>query len=621
LTAALVNMPFASAARPSIQVGLLTAVAGEAGYPVEGRYPNLELAAELGVEVYEQLCEHRGHMTGDWLFARAAFGEDLTGDAAGYLAEFPAEAEWERGLGRGPGYLVELRERVLPGYVRRIAAAEDWGRFQLIGFTSTFQQTTAALALARAIKQAHPGVPLVFGGANVDGTMGAEMLRAFPWVDLVVSGDGDAAFPALLRAVEAGTEPAAIPGVLTRRDGAVRGRQAPPFQALDRLPPPDYGSYFAEAERLGLLGRLAPAMRLPFEGSRGCWWGAKHHCTFCGLNGEGMGYRSKRPDRVLRELGELSARHATTSFEAVDNILDVRYLESVFLPITEAKLDFRFFYEVKANLTRERIRTLAHGGATEVQPGIESLSTHVLKLMRKGSTMLQNVLCLKWCTYYGVAVAWNLLHGFPGEREEDYLEQLAVVDAIGHLPPPTGFNRIWLERFSPYFAEAGAFGVTGVRPRASYAHVYPDGAALDELAYFFDYDMRGAIAEPDGGPPNPVLERTRARVGAWREAWDAGRRPVLSFRQTPDELFVDRVSEAGERRTIALHGEPREMLLHCTETIRSTRAVCEHLAAVTGRAYAEEEVRGALDGFCDARLMVGEGGRFLGLPLPASPHW
>ena len=48
------------------------------------------------------------------------------------------------------------------------------------------------------------------------------------------------------------------------------------------------------------------------------------------------------------------------------------------------------------------------------------LSTHVLKLMRKGTSMLQNLRLLKWCRYYGIEVAWNLIWGFPGETEEDY---------------------------------------------------------------------------------------------------------------------------------------------------------------------------------------------------------
>src|SRR3954465_271775 len=49
-----------------------------------------------------------------------------------------------------------------------------------------------------------------------------------------------------------------------------------------------------------LNGALRPLMLI--ETARGCWWGAKNHCTFCGLNGETMGFRAKSADRVMTEI-------------------------------------------------------------------------------------------------------------------------------------------------------------------------------------------------------------------------------------------------------------------------------------------------------------------------------
>jgi hypothetical protein len=43
--------------------------------------------------------------------------------------------------------------------------------------------------------------------------------------------------------------------------------------------------------------RIEPGLLI--ETSRGCWCGAVSHCTFCGLNGEGMAYRRKSPQRVI----------------------------------------------------------------------------------------------------------------------------------------------------------------------------------------------------------------------------------------------------------------------------------------------------------------------------------
>ena len=56
-------------------------------------------------------------------------------------------------------------------------------------------------------------------------------------------------------------------------------------------------------------------------------------------------------------------------------------------------------------------------GVHRIQPGIESLSNNVLKLMRKGTTGIRNIQLLKWCKQYKIAVDWNILYGFPGKPE------------------------------------------------------------------------------------------------------------------------------------------------------------------------------------------------------------
>jgi radical SAM superfamily enzyme YgiQ (UPF0313 family) len=66
-------------------------------------------------------------------------------------------------------------------------------------------------------------------------------------------------------------------------------------------------------------------VRLPFESARGCWWGMRHHCTFCGLNGQTMAFRAKRPQRVLEELRDLARRYHSFKFMAVDNIIALFY--------------------------------------------------------------------------------------------------------------------------------------------------------------------------------------------------------------------------------------------------------------------------------------------------------
>ena len=53
------------------------------------------------------------------------------------------------------------------------------------------------------------------------------------------------------------------------------------------------------------------------------------------------------------------------------------------------RLQLGVFYETKANLTKDQLRALREAGIGTIQPGIESLSTDVLRTMRKGTTAVQ----------------------------------------------------------------------------------------------------------------------------------------------------------------------------------------------------------------------------------------
>jgi ribosomal peptide maturation radical SAM protein 1 len=612
LRVALVCMPFASAQRPSIQIALMTAIAQREGFKTDAYHFNVDLAAQISPDLYENLCEHRGRMTGEWLFGLAAF--DLQDER--YFEAFPEEAQWAEKIGKDRRYLLDLRERVLPDFIEKCLAAVEWDRYRVVGFSSTFQQNVGCLALARRIKQRHPEITIVFGGANMEAEMGLEYARAFPFIDYVVSGEGDAIFPALLHGLRNGDPIGQLTGLIARTpDGVTTGGQAPPVSDLNASPVPNYDGYFDQAIKAGLLPHYKKVWSIPFESSRGCWWGHKHHCTFCGLNGLGMRYRVKSADRVLAELTELSGKHLINSFEAVDNILDLKYLPALFAQIEQAKVDYQFFYEVKANLTRAQIHALYKGGVRCIQPGIESMSSRTLQLMRKGCTMLQNVRCLKWCAYYNISVGWNLLWGFPGETPEDYQKQFEVLKCIGHLEPPKCITRIWLERFSPYYMERDTFPVRNVRPEASYSHVYPDYVKLDSIAYFFDYDMGDTV-------PKELLGSTEALVSEWQKSWESKSPHTLTYRRTSDGVLIDYDWGPERSGTHRLSGALALIYEFCVETIQTPDKVAEHLRnSPQAYRFSVAEVRDAMDTFCRGRLMLSEDDKYLSLAIPLNPNW
>jgi ribosomal peptide maturation radical SAM protein 1 len=605
----LVTMPFMEVERPSIQIGLLKEIAVEHGFPARTLHANLDFAARIGLAHYRGLAEHRGRMLGDWLFAVEAFGKAAPDPDDRLLDDFVGDLSH---LGGSPDEVRDRLRRIrhddIPAYLDALVDGFPWADFRVVGFSSTFQQNTASFALARRLKQRWPDLVTVFGGANFDGAMGLEWVRAVDVIDYAVIGEGDTAFPGLLSALANGSDPGAVPGVARRIGGEVVATPpAPPTQRLDDLPVPDYTEYFARAEQLEVLARTAHRdVWIPFEAARGCWWGAKHHCTFCGLNGATMGFRSKSAVRVLDELAQQARRYRNFRFEAVDNILDMAYFKTLFPALVDSRADYRMFYEVKANLTRDQVRLMAQGGVVRIQPGIESLSSHVLHLMRKGVTAAQNVNLLRWAQYYGIEVAWNILWGFPGETEEDYAEQAAALSDLVHLKPPAGAARIWMERFSPLFQEAEAFRHTRRAPEASYGYVYPDSVDLEQAAYFFEYELADAL-------PDAAYVDIRQGVRAWNERWKADQPPVLTYWSAPGFLQIYDGRHPGQEGTYTFEGLLADIYLACVDRPRTASAVSDRLgpdvpADVVREVFTEYRRRG---------LMFLDGSLALSLALPA----
>ena len=135
-------------------------------------------------------------------------------------------------------------------------------------------------------------------------------------------------------------------------------------------------------------------------------------------------------------LKRLANRYGTLSFNAIDNILAPAYMSRLFGRLAEGHTDLRIHYEIRPNLTRQQLEAMRRGGLTSVQPGIESFSSHVLALMRKGTTGIKGLELLKWTTYFGIRNSYNILYGFPGETADDYDRQADVLRKIPHFQPP-----------------------------------------------------------------------------------------------------------------------------------------------------------------------------------------
>ncbi|HKY04266.1 MAG TPA: RiPP maturation radical SAM C-methyltransferase, partial [Blastocatellia bacterium] len=484
----------------------------------------------------------------------------------------------------------------------------------------------ASLALLKRVRELSPETVLLMGGANCEGEMGVETLRAFPWVDCVVSGEADAMFVDLCRTLlEQGREVAAsaLPGGAISQAHlrgvfpvlSTGGAQAPRamIRDMDGLPTPDYDHYFETLRASTLANLIEPGLLA--ESSRGCWWGEKSHCTFCGLNGTGMKFRSKSADRVVEELSELAARYKIRGIQFVDNILDMSFFKTVLPRLAAAEEKYSLFYETKSNLKREQVELLANAGVLWIQPGIESLHDDVLGLIGKGNSAAMNLQLLKWSSEFGIDAAWNLLCGLPGESDAWYSEMAEWLPAIFHLQPPSGVIRVRYDRFSPYQMRPHDFGLA-LEPSRAYSYVYPlPKESLMRLAYSFeDSANRGHIHR--GLQDQPGQQELQDVVRRWNDLW-YGSRPVLRvYDKGPRLQFIDTRPCARQRSWAA--GELESSLYRLCDAAQTPATLIKRLSAGSGTEVSKEEFDLAIDRLLEAKVMLSISGKLIAIGVNAT---
>lgn len=599
---ALVSMPWHLLSTPSLPLGILQVQTDRCRnrHEASSHFLNLRWAEHL-YEVsdgtitpddYDYVANIGvWYGMGDWVFTSALYGSPHW--RRDRFRTFMAEH------GVNPGKSEAMAEHAA-GFVTTLARELVAEEPDVIGFSSTFQQNVPSLAMAKAVKEIAPNIPILLGGGNCDTPMGPALQRNFPFVDYVISGEAEQSYVEFIDHLDGELPVEEVHGLSwSTKDGTTVTNPPGPMLAMRDVPCPDFGSYFSELKKSPISSFVEPT--LLYEAARGCWWGEKHTCTFCGLNGLTMKFRSRPPEQARRHLQELVERHRILNVVAVDNILDMHYLRTLLPELAAAEMDLNFYYEVKSNLGDEDVAKLRAAGLVHIQPGIENLSSNVLKIMDKGVHSTQNVRLLRSCEENDVTVDWNYLYGFPGEREGDYASVIDQLPALSHLQPPAGLVRILLERYSPYF-ERPELGFPQRCPATLYGHVYdlPD-AELHDLVYQFD--------TPAAGIQESTATRLRTAIMTWRENYPAS--SLVVSRDGQGALLVaDRRAGRPERqfRLESVAAAAYELL----RVPRSARALRTQLAD-QGHAVDAHDVESWLASWKDQGLVFESDGRFVAL--------
>ncbi len=595
----LMNMPFAEVVYPSLALGLFKTRLQNEGIPCNVEYLNILFAEMVGWENYSTIGQMTALFAGEQMFAHALFGDYIPDDTQYYtdvVLKVSLDMQYR---------LQQMKTQVIP-FLQYCLERIPWYSYDVIGFTSLFEQNLPSLALAYQVKCHFPNKIIVFGGANCEDIMGLTMHRCFPFIDYVCSGEADDTFPELVKRFTYGHPIHDLPGLVYRYKGeSIYTGDAPKIHDLDSLPFPNYDEYYQRLRNSSLPLGVNPYLLL--ETSRGCWWGEKRKCTFCGLNGKNIKFRSKSAPRIIDEILHLIQRYRQYNInfiQVVDNVLNPRYFDDVLPEIANMNLDVRFFLEVRPTLQKHQIKILSDAGVTHIQAGIENLSTHILKLMRKGTSSLQNIQLLKWCKQYGILVDWNMIFGFPDEVPEDYARCLELANILTHLNPPTVSGPLRMDRFSHNFDNADVLGFINLRPLRNYKYLYPfDEDTLRDLVYYFDYDYQEK--NNNGGFYFPLTKQ----VCDWKSRQDQ-----LYSQSVNDQLMVYDSRPVAASTQIVLNGIRRYIYEYC-DRIRSIKQIKRLLKESHRVNLSEHQIEMILDEYVGKKLMVKENNLYLSLAI------
>ena len=616
---ALINMPWASPTEPILGLSSLKACLVDAGHEARVFNFNVSLLNELSYETYRLVSD-------DWALCDFLFSGELDTDLdSGQIASlleiceeaYKREQGWrdkDQSVAEMLSRIMKIRADAIPKFLKRCLTELLSYEPDAFGFTCSFDQTIAAAALSRKIADQSPEAQIFWGGYAVDGDVGRHMLSVFSFVSGVVMGDGERAIVQIANSLENGVDLLSVPELLTSESGTYLKRDV----FLDETPGPDFQDYFDDIDELRASSSVSINNRtVPIECSRGCWWGQKNHCVFCGIDKDTLKYRTKSDDQFLNHIRNIRETWGDKTIRLVDYIFPFSKEDTLLPALAEETPLFQFSTETKSNTNLSKFKKYVDAGFSEFQPGIESFSTAVLKGMRKGVSAAQNVLFLVLGRQHDCTVHFNILYGFPFDCPIDYKEMTEALPSLYHLSPPETCTQVFTTRYAPMQTEADELAIRD----AKIAHKRYDvifsktfraetGFCADRFCYYYETHQNN----------NSRLDFLYSILGIqarhWQDSWLQKDVPTCEFQRRPEALaFIDtRIPD--QRKELTLVGLDMQVYLECHLQVTNSQKILRSLSiSEAGDQLSAEMVQGSIERLVEARLIFRENSQLVGLGI------
>lgn len=163
--------------------------------------------------------------------------------------------------------------------------------------------------------------------------------------------------------------------------------------------------------------------------SRGC----PSNCVFCltpEISGKCVRFRS--PENVMEELTECYEKHGIRNFffKADTFTINAEWVKKMCGLIIDSPLHGKIEFTANSRvnpLSKETIELMKEAGCFLMAFGFESGSDEILKLIKKGATVEQNLRAAKWCHEVKMPFWGFFVIGFPWETKEHILKTKELI--------------------------------------------------------------------------------------------------------------------------------------------------------------------------------------------------
>ncbi|GAA4338243.1 radical SAM protein [Flaviaesturariibacter amylovorans] len=360
--------------------------------------------------------------------------------------------------GRYDYVIVDGNRETDPG--QKIMAYLEGGGFGYFAVTAMpGPQLKQAIPISKAVRARFPEIRTVWGGYFAS-NQPAVVLRS-GYVDFVVNGPGDRAFPMLLDALESGASCASIPNLIYLENDALVKTQKDALYDQDALPPLPYERLNEFYPLRQYLGKSCLGTRtIAYHSSIGC----PFKCAFCAVvpiyNARWSG---KSAAAIYKDIKYLKEQYGGNAIEFHDNNFFVSERRTVEFARLIAPEGMTWWGEGRidtlSKYSDESLRILRDSGCKMIFFGAETGNDEVLRRMDKGGT--QSAAQIKEfaarMARFDIIPEYSFVLGTPAETPEKVQAQIdgdiAFIREIKSINPAT---EIVIYVYSPVPAEGTA---------------------------------------------------------------------------------------------------------------------------------------------------------------------